>query len=102
MSKTLDNTARALLEELDAEAKNLSERLQIVNASRAQILHLLGKPAKGAPEPTVDPLTLDSLVKRPAEKRAAVRKHAAGSLLPEGLNPGEHAVIGKVIDGATP
>jgi hypothetical protein len=94
MSKTLDNSARTLLEELDAEAKSLGERIQIVNATRAQIRQLLGKPAtelsdKIGKSPAAD--------KSPRERKSPLR---------EGLEPGEQAVIGavigKVIDGAAP
>ena len=89
MSKTLDNSARTLLDELDAEAKSLGERIQIVNATRAQIRQLLGKPA--ATELS------DKIGKSPAaDKSPRERK----SPLREGLEPGEQAVIGKVIDGA--
>lgn len=87
MAKTLNDFARERLVELDAEAKTLGARLEIVNAERAQIHRLLGKPAKAAP--AADPAA--------AEKPAPGRRRASGSLLPPGLDPAHEAVIGKVI-----
>ena len=96
MSKAVNDIARTLLDELDAEAKSLGDRLQIVNASRAQIHRLLGgKPVKGTVPSSPNEPPPDGAGEKPSRER----KNAGGSLIRRGEEQDERAVIGKVIDG---
>jgi hypothetical protein len=95
MSKAVTDIARTLLDELDAEAKSLGDRLQVVNASRAQIHRLLGgKPTKGAPPPA----SPESPPDRTSEKPARGRKAKLGDW--RGEAPGQEGILQAVVNGA--
>jgi hypothetical protein len=95
MSKAVTNIARTLLDELDAEAKSLGDRLQVVNASRAQILRLLGgKPTKGATQSAPNEPAPD----RTSEKPARGRKAKLGDW--RGEAPGQEGILAAVVNGA--
>ena len=95
MSKAVNDIARTLLDELDAEAKILGDRLQVVNASRAQIHRLLGgKPAKGsAPSSPTEPPPDGA-----GEKPPRGRKAKLGDW--RGEAPGQGGILAAVVGGA--
>ncbi|WP_294534278.1 hypothetical protein [uncultured Rhodoblastus sp.] len=95
MSKAVNDIARTLLDELDAEAKSLGDRLQVVNASRGQIHRLLGgKPTKG-PTP---PSPIEPPADRAGERPARGRKAKLGDW--RGEAPGQEGILAAVVNGA--
>jgi hypothetical protein len=97
MSESITDFARKRLDELDAAATGLGEKLQVINAERAKIYRLLGgKPTKVAPpsapiEPPAGPA---------AEKPARGRKAALGAWKDEA--PGQEGILAAVVNGAPP
>jgi hypothetical protein len=95
MSKTVNDIARTLLDELDAEAKSLGDRLQVVNASRAQIHRLLGgKLTKGAPPSSPYEPPPDGAGEKPARGRKAKLGDWRGEA------PGQEGILAAVVNGA--
>ena len=95
MSETITDFARKRLDELDAAATGLGEKLQVINAERAQIHRLLGKkPAKGA----TPPAPIEPPAGPAAEKPARGRKAALGSWKHEA--PGQEGILAAVVNGA--
>lgn len=95
MSETITDFARKRLDELDAAATGLGEKLQAINSERAQIHRLLGgKPAKSAKPSAPDEPSAD----RADEKPARCRKAALGAWKDEA--PGQEGILAAVVSGA--